>query len=138
MNRNSKRLPDKMELNHPASIEILEEAQAKLQVRFPTDYISSCLNLCGAEGQIGSNSYLAIWSAEEIIPCNVGYAVNEFTPGLVYFGSDGGGMAYAFGFRGATPSIVEFPFESIKIEDASYCGNTFNEFLEYLYNANMP
>lgn len=137
MNSNIKRQLEKMELNQPASIETLEEVQAKLKVRFPTDYIEFMLESNGAEGQIGSNSYLTVWPAEQIIPLNDGYAVSEFTPGLVYFGSDGGGMAYAFDFRGTTPLIVEFPFDSIKIDDVKFCGNTFSDFLEYLYNANM-
>lgn len=130
-----KRLTQKMELNPATTIEMLDQVQAKLKIIFPKEYIGFMLESNGAEGQVGSNSYLRVWSTEQIVPFNDGYAVNEFTPGLIYFGTDGGGMAYAFDVRTVTTSIVEFPFESIKIEDANFCGNTFNEFLEYLYNS---
>jgi len=135
MDKKVKRFTEKMDLNPPAIVEMLDDVQAKLKIIFPKEYIEFMLEYNGAEGQVGSNSYLMIWSTEQIIPFNDGYAVNEFTPGLVYFGSDGGGMAYAFDFRTPTTSIVEFPFESIQIEDANLCGTTFNEFLEHLYNA---
>ena len=86
----------------------------------------------GAEGFIGS-SYLVIWPIEQIIVLNQAYRVSEFNPGLVYFGSDGGGEAYAFDIRTKEMPIVEFPFESIHIEDAELCGKTFYEFLQNLY-----
>jgi len=120
-------------LNPPATKEAIEEIQAKLGITFPAQYIEFMLDSNGAEGPIGPNSYLSIWSIEQIIELNEAYEVNEFTSGLVYFGSDGGGMAYAFDVRGANPSIVEFPFESINIADVKFCGNTFAEFLEHLY-----
>ncbi|MDA8146762.1 MAG: hypothetical protein M0Z27_11975, partial [Thermaerobacter sp.] len=87
----------------------------------------------GGEGMIGDNSYLVIWPAEQIIQLNEAYSVNEFTPGLVYFGSDGGGMAYAFDTKDDRTRIVELPFESIHAEDAKFCGQTFTEFLQYLH-----
>lgn len=87
----------------------------------------------GAEGSIGENSYLAIWSVEEIVPLNKDAKVEEFTPGLVFFASDGGGMAYAFNKREENVSIVEIPDDSIHIEDAKLIGKTFNDFLQNLY-----
>ena len=80
----------------------------------------------GAEGSIGKNSYLAIWSIENIAQYNADYDVNEFNPGLVYFGSDGGEMAFAFDNRSSETPIVTLPFESIDHEDLELCGYTFN------------
>lgn len=128
-----KQLTNNMMLNPPTTREVLNEVEVKLEIKLPEQYVEFMLESNGAEGQVGSSSYLAIWSIEQLVPLNEEYAVNEFTPGLVYFGSDGGGMAYAFDLRGSTITIVEFPFESIEIEDAKFCGNTFVEFLEYLY-----
>ena len=62
------------------------------------------------------------------------YAVNQYTPGILYFGSDGGDIAYAFDTRNENVTIVEIPFESIHIEDAQLCAYGFNDFIEKMYN----
>ncbi len=43
----------------------------------------------GIEGPIGKASYLSIWPINELIELNQEYAVDEFLPGIKYFGSDG-------------------------------------------------
>jgi len=134
MDERIKKLLDKAQLNSPTTREILAEVESKLEIQFPDQYISFMLESNGVEGNVGKNSYLAIWTAEQLVILNEEYAVNEFTPGLVYFGSDGGGMAYAFDKRVGGMPIVEFPFESINIEDAKHCGNTFAEFLQCLFD----
>lgn len=103
-------------------------------IHFPDQYISFVLESNGVEGSIGSCSYLAIWPAEQLAILNEEYAVNEFSPGLVYFGSDGGGMAYAFDRRDGKMQIVEIPFESIDIGDIKLLGNTFVDFWQCLYD----
>jgi SMI1 / KNR4 family (SUKH-1) len=128
-----KKLIEKMGLNPPTTSSALTDVEAKLRIKLPNQYIDFMMESNGAEGNIG-RSYIAIWAAEQIVQLNEGYAVNGFTPGLVYFGSDGGGMAYAFDNRTENVSIVVIPFESIHIEDAKTCGKTFVEFLLYLFN----
>jgi hypothetical protein len=86
----------------------------------------------GAEGELGENSYLVIWPIEEIISLNEAYSVSQYTSGILYFGSDGGDIAYAFDVKNM--SIIEIPFESIHIEDARLCAHNFNDFIESLYN----
>lgn len=132
MNKNTKNFFAAEDLEPPATEEKVKEAEAKLGIVFPAEYKEFMLESNGAEGDIGENSYLAIWNIEEIVELNEAYNVNRFTPGLVYFGSDGGGMAYAFDNRSKEKPIVTFPFDSIHIEDAELCGHTFNEFLQYL------
>ncbi len=123
-----------MELNPPTTKEVMKEIEEHLRIKFPDEYMNFMLESNGAEGNVGANSYLVIWSNDQIVQLNEAYSVNEFTPGLVYFGTDGGGMAYAFDNRSDGTPIVEFPFESIHVEDAKLCGNTFVEFLQYLHN----
>lgn len=129
-----KKLTEKMELSEPTTIEIIEKEEEKLEIKLPEQYKKFMLYSDGAEGTVGDNAYLVIWPIDQIALLNEEYAVNEFTPGLVYFGSDGGGMAYAFDFREKQEaSIVQFPFESISIKDVELCGSDFMQFLEYLY-----
>ena len=77
---------------------------------------------------------MVIWPIEEIISLNEAYSVNQYTPGILYFGSDGGDIAYAFDIRNENISIIEIPFESIHIEDAQLCAYGFNDFIEKMYN----
>lgn len=64
----------------------------------------------GGEGTIGEDSYLRLWKIEEIIESNKGYSVEEFAPGLIIIGSDGGGTAYGFDFRSEKPILVAVDF----------------------------
>lgn len=135
MNENIKKLIEKMELNHPATKEGLNVAELESGIKFPAQYVDFISEFNGAEGNVGENSYLAIWPIEDIAQYNADYEVEKYTPSLVYFGSDGGGEAFAFDKSTSEAQIVMIPFTSIHIEDAILCGNTFNEFLQYLYDA---
>ena len=125
-----------MNFNNPATEENIKAEEIKLGINFPAQYRDFMLRSNGAEGNIGEKSYLVIQPIEEIKQLNEEYAVNEFTPGLIYFGSDGGETAYAFDKRSDDILIVEFPFESIDISDVKLCAYTFDEFLQGLYYAN--
>ena len=133
MDENILELMKNMDITEPASEEIIITVENKLNISFPLQYKEFMLKSNGAEGPIGDNSYLVIWPIEEIVELNEGYGVNEFTPGLVYFGSDGGGSAYAFDVREKDIPIVEFPFDSIHIEDAGLIAGTFGEFIKKIY-----
>jgi hypothetical protein len=104
MEQKLKQYTGKMKLNSPATQDMLDQAAAELKMQFPGQYVEFMLESNGAEGPIGPSFYLTIWPADQLVTLNEEYAVNEFTPGLIYFGSDGGGMAYAFDGRG--PSVI--------------------------------
>ena len=109
-------------------------AGRSLGVRFPDDYVDFMVQSNGAEGSVGKNAYLALWRVEELVPLNDSYHVEEFAPELVLFGSDGGGMAYAFDRNLERPRIVEVPFIDMGIEDPTPCGYSLTEFLERLWS----
>ena len=122
-----------VEFCESVSEEIVIVVEEKLNINFPKDYREFVLESNGVAGAIGDNAYLIIWPIEELVDLNEGYGVEKFTPGLVYFGSDGGGMAYAFDVRKEQMKIVEIPFESIHIEDANVIADTFEDFLNVIY-----
>jgi hypothetical protein len=86
------------------------------------------------EGTIGEDSYLRLWKIEELIESNEGYAVEEFAPGLIIIGSDGGDIAYGFDFRSEFPLLIEVDFIGMDLEEPFYSTGSFFEFIEYLYN----
>lgn len=134
MNDRILELTSMLDFNPGASEEVLRDIESKLGVSFPAQFADFLLKSNGVEGSIGNNSYLVLWPIEEMISLNDAYAVNEFAPGLLLIGSDGGGVAYAFDTRVETMPIVAVPFVGMDLNEAVLCGRTFVEFLEYLYN----
>lgn len=78
---------------------------------------------------------MIVWPVDVIAQYNQDYEVDNYNPGLVYFGSDGSGMAFAFDKRTEEMPIVMLPFISIDLEEVEKVSDTFYGFLEYLYHA---
>jgi len=121
-----------MDFTNPAKIDDINALEENLGFALPKSYIDFLLTSDGAEGAIGKENYLALWSVNEIVELNVEYAVKEFTPQLTYFGSDGGEMAYAFDTSNENIAIIEIPFESIDIEDKTFIADDFYSFIDAL------
>lgn len=100
-----------MELNGPGSRETLNEAAARLGVRFPSDYVDFMIAAGGGVGAIGDEGYLVLWRAK-------GARV------------DGGDVAYAFDTHAdREAAIVEVPFIPLRTDEARPIGSTFAKFL---------
>lgn len=132
MENRLEKLIGELELNPGAPQELLMEVQFTLGVTFPDQYLLFMSKSNGAEGPLGKG-YLALWTAEELAPLNEGYAVSQFAPGLLLFGSSRGGMAYGFNTSLKQMPIVAVPFVGMSWADAEPCGDTFVEFLEYVH-----
>ncbi len=106
----------------------LNKLMESLELALPAQYVEfmKCTN--GVDGFIG-NSYIQIWKVEEMTFLNDENAVNEFAPGLVLFGSDGGGEAFAFDARTEEMPIVNVPFVGMGLDVVRICAPTFNQFL---------
>lgn len=115
--------------NGPVSIESVSLCESALGITLPEDYVA-CLTLCnGGEGFVG-NSYLILWSVDEILPFNRDYEVSSFCPELLLFGSNGGGEAYAFDRRNVPWRVVQVPFIGMDYADCDDMGSSFTEFVE--------
>ncbi|MFL0267407.1 SMI1/KNR4 family protein [Candidatus Clostridium radicumherbarum] len=121
-----------VELSMPTSIEIISETENKLGIKFPSDYIEFMLFSNGCEGTIGE-SYISIWPIEELIDTNENLEVEKYTPGLVLFGSDGGGEAFAFDMRGDTIKYIMVPY-MLEFDALIEQGNTIFNFFDRLNN----
>ena len=134
MNLDYMKYMTEMDLGQSNSEEDLKKIETRLQITLPEEYRLFMIEHNGAEGPIVEENYLVIWPAEEIVDLNEAYGVSDFTPGLVYFGSDGGGTVYAFDKRSIPYSIVKFPFDSIHIEDAEIIADRFDEFIKKVHD----
>lgn len=100
-------------------------------IQLPRDYVEFVLRGNGAEGPVPNRGYLALWPVEVLRSRNEEYAVAEFAPGLLLFGSDGADTAYAFDSTNSM-KIVELPFIGMSREEMEFVANTFTEFLQLL------
>jgi hypothetical protein len=120
----------KLNMNSPSTTNI-NAIENTLGICFPADYVEFMQKENGGEGEI-ANSYIIFWSLEDLAELNEAYAVKEFAPGLVIFGSNGGDTAYAFNTNSVGSKIVEVPFIGMDIRYLKNCANSFIEFIEYL------
>lgn len=131
MNNDLQKLIKKLNLNSPTTEDQIQKIEKHFQIKFPSEYVEFMLQSSGAEGFV-NEEYLKLWKVEDLPQMNEGYKADEFFPGLILFGSDGGGEAYAFDKK-ENMSIVNPPFIGSS-EDIRKCGKTFTEFLQYLFD----
>jgi len=123
-------LTKKLSLNTPADLLAIEKSQFDLGTKLPDDYLSFILRSNGAVGTVGLTGYLRLSPIDELVEFNQGYCVKDFAPGLLLFGSDGGGEAFAFDLRDPSMPIVGVPFVGMSLEEVQVIAPTFTEFLK--------
>jgi len=106
-------------------------AEAALQWTLPLDYKTFLGRSNGGEGFVGQN-YLILWASEELAQFNNEYEVQDYAPGLILFGSDGGGEGYAFDMRTTPAPIVQVPFIGMDLKYARTMAANFDEFVTKL------
>jgi SMI1 / KNR4 family (SUKH-1) len=123
----------KFRANLPASPESIARC-ATAGFSPPADYVRFLLQLDGREGFIGEH-YVMLWSIERFIEMNTQTYFAEAAPGLVVFGSDGGGEAFAFDTRDAPPPIVVAPHVGMEWDATIRMAPDFDSFLQHLYRS---
>lgn len=109
------------------------EALAPLRtVPMPAEYLDFLAWANGGEGFAGDD-YLALWSAEEVSNLNPAYQVDVYAPGLLLFGSSGGGEAFAFDLRCGAWNVVRVPFVGMDLSLADEVAGSFDAFVEQVF-----
>ncbi len=119
------------ELNSGADIGSLETFATVFGFAPPPDYLEFMRRSNGGEGFVRTR-YLVLWPLEELRQHNEGYEVPRYAPGLFVFGTNGGGEAFAFDLRRPKSVIVSVPLIGMSLDEVSYCGDSFGEFLQEL------
>ena len=104
---------------------------ARLNLKPQSDYLNVLEFTNGGEGFL-QQSYFRLYSCEDLISLNEAYQVHNFAPGLLLFGSNGGGEAFGFDTRHNPPEIVRIPFIPMDFEYAQPLGKSFLGFLQAL------
>ncbi len=94
------------------------------------DYADVLARYSGLEGFVGSEQYLQLWKAEDIVGLNAAYHVQDFAPGIDLIGTDGGDTGY--GIDTATKRYVSVPLVGMSRNEVREVGANFEEFLEKL------
>ena len=134
MEERIKELTAEMVKNVGASSGSLNELGKKLGLNLPADYIDFMTETNGATGFVGPNSFLQVWSVEEVVELNNSVEdISEEHGEWLFFGGMGGGSWYAFDTRYEPMPVVEVDMND---PDYNYVrGASFAEFLENLYTA---
>jgi len=123
------RLLEKFNGNAPASAAAVADVERQLASELPAEYRDFLLHCNGGEGFVGPSAYLMLWRVEELLPNNTAYEVSEYAPGLLIFGSDGGGEALAFDMDAAGSPVVSVPFVGMDRRLARTVATSFDGFL---------
>jgi hypothetical protein len=97
------------QLSLPAHPDVVAGLFDKLGLSLPSDYLDFLQQHNGGEGFIGDN-YIIFWRAEELADFNREYEIAKYAPGILLFGSDGGGEGYGFDTQRGGMPIVRIPF----------------------------
>ena len=116
-----------------ASDAAIAEGGRQLNLKLPEEYVEFLKLSNGGEGFIGKNSYVILWGVDELASLNQSYEVQQYAPGFLVFGSNGGGEAYGFDTRTTTLPVVQIPFVGMDWSLAQPLGGSFKDFLETLH-----
>lgn len=128
-----KLLAGELTLHAPAEASEIARFQTDQGVMLPEDYVGFLLRTNGAEGPVGKSGYVSLWAIDDLSEMNRGYRVEEFAPGLLLFGSDGGDEAFAFDLRDSSMPIVGVPFVGMNLDEVRPLSATLTEMLTNIW-----
>ena len=116
-----------------ASKENIQDLQSKLDFRLPEDYIELMEEFNGGEGEVGESSWLCLFPTEDLLTVNKDYELLlKQIPDFFMFGKDAADTGFAFHKEKGT--VHSFGLMSdFETDPIDFCGNSFTEFIEYLY-----
>ncbi len=122
---------DRFNKRPPATPAQIAAFSAASGLTLPQDYADFLKQANGGEGLVGPNVYLMLFAVDELWPLNKAYQIEDYVPGLLIFGSDGGGEAFAFNTLDDM-RVVRIPFVGMDPATMESLANTFTAFIEYL------
>lgn len=127
---------ERFDLHDPADPASLITAERHLGHVLPEQYRAFIIAHDGGEGFIGEQ-YLILWRARELAELNDAYEVARYAPGLLLFGSNGGGEAFAFDVRNQLMKVVMVPFIGMSLADAIPVADSFDGLLSAMANGKL-
>lgn len=119
---------ENLDVGKGADDKTIAEVEKTFNFKFPSDFLTFLKNTDGAEGPIGKNGYISLWSLKQMVVLNDEYFVNKYKPNLMLFGTDGGGEG--FGYNKDDSSIVQIPLIGIGTDPYINISYSFTDFIE--------
>ncbi len=117
-----------------ASIEAIKNIKRELDFDLPKVYLEILMEFNGGEGEIGKNSLLNLYPVEELIDINKDYIILlEQIPQYFIIGKDAADTGYALHKQYGTFHSFGL-MSNFETDFIEFCGNSFFEFIEYIYN----
>lgn len=113
---------------------MIAAVQEKIGFEFPADYLEVMREFNGGEGRVGKRGGLILYSLDETVRSNenLHFLMSEI-PDYFLFGQDTADTGYAFHKYNKT--VHRFGLMSdFSTDPIEFLGNSFTEFLEYLYD----
>ena len=122
------RCPDIWRPAPPATPEALSRLAESAPIRLPKSYLDLLALSDGGEGDLRVEpGWISLWPADKVLQYNAQYQVQTNAPGLIGFGSNGGGELLAFDSASGPPySIVAIPFTPMEPKCATLVALTFD------------
>jgi SMI1/KNR4 family protein SUKH-1 len=117
-----------VKLNEGAKPETIAAAEREIGWQLPGDYRAFLARSNGGEGFLGEH-YLVLWAVEELAPFNRDFQVQDYAPGLVLFGSDGGNELFGFDTRNDASPIVQVPMIGMELRSARLVARNIDDLL---------
>jgi SMI1 / KNR4 family (SUKH-1) len=112
----------------------IESVQQQIDFKLPKDYLDVIKEINGGEGEIGNNGWLKLYPLERVIQVNINYRLlMQQIPDFFLFGKDAADTGYAFHKQEHTYHSFGL-MSDFNTDFITFCGNTFEDFLKYLYN----
>ena len=112
----------------------LNALQQELNFTLPEDYVNFMKEFNGGEGEVGENAWLNLFSIAELIETNKTYhLLMDDIPDYYLIGKDAADTGYAI--HKSDQTFHAFGLMSdFETDPIIFCGASFEEFIEYLYN----
>lgn len=130
--RISELLSAPFDLRTAASGAEISELRRQFPAGISSDYFDFLQIGNGGCGDVGSGDYAMFWGSDEIPTYNLEYETNTHAPGLILFGSNGGGEAFAFHSSKEALTVGIVPFVGLSLLEYRPMARSFSEFLELL------
>ena len=137
MNSAAAFLKETIGLRSGAEEAVLYELVQNAPFPLPGEYVDLLRTTDGAEGS-GTNGYIVLWPAAEVLELNVGYKVSEFTSGLLLIGGNGGNRAFGIDGRDSTTTVyVEVDLIGLSWDDVFFTTSSLVDMLRHFADATV-
>lgn len=118
--------------NSPCDPLLITQFESTWGTALPQSYAEFLCQTNGGVGFLKSGQYAVLWRLEDLFKLNELYQTREYAPGLLLFGSNGGGEALAFDQRTPGQSVVRVPFIGLDLTLAESLADDFRQLIDDL------